>query len=343
MTMRVSKDRIDMDDNVLKKAVLQDYGETIVGGATGANTGSSYTIDLTQGNAFHLVLTANCTFTFSSPAASGTATSFVLYLQQDSNGSRTATWPSAVEWPADTAPTLTTTANHLDIFTFITIDGGTTWFGATSAQSYTTSITIVDDGDAAPSSGTGTSSHTYNSETSTGPASVVMFTAENSAAFTLSSATWNGSSVDILFQDSFDAGSGTRLCAGFLYASGAQSGNIVLNWSTSVVDSEITIVSLTNLVSSTTVDTDSHGAASVTPVDLDAISSPGQGGIRLAIYCSGENATISGSWSNATELSYVDAGGFQHTTAYDLGNNSTTIDPNRTGDANKLAVAVALR
>lgn len=30
MTIRVSKDRIDMDDKVLQKPVLKDYGETVV-------------------------------------------------------------------------------------------------------------------------------------------------------------------------------------------------------------------------------------------------------------------------------------------------------------------------
>lgn len=136
MTMRMSKNRIDMDDKILRKPVLQDYGETVVGGVDGTNTGSSYTIDLTEGNVFHLVLTANCTFTFSNPAASGTATTFTLYLRQDGVGSRTATWPSAVVWPGDTAPTLTTTATRTDVFTFTTTDAGTTWFGSTGAQNF---------------------------------------------------------------------------------------------------------------------------------------------------------------------------------------------------------------
>ena len=43
--MRVSKDRIDMDDKTLQKPVLKDYGETVVT----ADSGSSYTIDLTEG------------------------------------------------------------------------------------------------------------------------------------------------------------------------------------------------------------------------------------------------------------------------------------------------------
>ena len=41
--MRVSSSRIDMDDKVLQKSVLKDYGETVVT----ANSSTSYTTDLT--------------------------------------------------------------------------------------------------------------------------------------------------------------------------------------------------------------------------------------------------------------------------------------------------------
>jgi len=139
MTMRISKDRIDLDDKILRKPVIEDYGETVVGGASGTNTGSSYTIDITTGNASHLVLTATCTFTFSNPASSGISTSFTLYLEQDATGSRTVTWPAAVQWAGGTAPTLTTTGSYTDILSFSTVDGGTTWFGFVCAQNYNTS------------------------------------------------------------------------------------------------------------------------------------------------------------------------------------------------------------
>ena len=93
------------------------------------NSGASYTIDLLVGNVFEITLTGNCTFTFSNPSASGNATSFTLILKQDGTGSRTTTWPGSVDWPAATAPTLTTTESAVDILTFFTTDGGTTWYG----------------------------------------------------------------------------------------------------------------------------------------------------------------------------------------------------------------------
>jgi len=121
-----------MDDKVLQKPVLKDYGEVVVT----ANSGTSYTIDLTQGNVFDITLTGNCSFTFSNPPVSGVAGSFTLILGQDGTGSRTATWPAAVKWPAATAPTLTTTASYTDILCFTTVDGGTVWYGAVAAQNY---------------------------------------------------------------------------------------------------------------------------------------------------------------------------------------------------------------
>jgi len=123
--MRVSKDRIDMDDRELQRPVLKDYGEAVVTD----NSGSSYTVDLEQGNVFDITLTDNCSFTFANPPASGTAGSITLFLTQDATGGRTVTWPAAVEWVSGSAPTLKSGADELSIVTVITLDGGTTWHG----------------------------------------------------------------------------------------------------------------------------------------------------------------------------------------------------------------------
>ena len=121
-----------MDDKVLQKSVLKDYGETVVT----ANSSTSYTIDLTEGNVFDITLTGNCAFTFANPPASGVAGSFTLLLKQDATGSRTATWPSAVAWLGGSEPTLSTTGSQMDILTFTTVDEGSTWYGAVVAQGY---------------------------------------------------------------------------------------------------------------------------------------------------------------------------------------------------------------
>jgi len=122
---------VDAGDQIISKAVFKDVGETL---ATNGTSGSTATIDLEDGNFHKVTLTANCTFTFSNPPASGTAGSFTLFLVQDGTGSRTVTWPGSVDWAAATAPTLTTTAAAVDVLTFITLDGGTIWNGFVAGQ-----------------------------------------------------------------------------------------------------------------------------------------------------------------------------------------------------------------
>ena len=97
------------------------------------SSSNAATINLRDGNVFEHDLTENVTYTFSNPAASGRASAFVLKIIQDSSA-RTITWPGSVDWAAATAPTLTTTNNGVDVFVFLTIDGGTTYYGFTAGQ-----------------------------------------------------------------------------------------------------------------------------------------------------------------------------------------------------------------
>lgn len=97
--------------------------------ATGDGT---TTIDWKLGNKFYFTFGAqNETFTFTAPTH---ACNLLLILKQDGTGSRTATWPATVKWPAATAPTLTTGANKIDIVTFY-FDG--TNYHGTSSLDYT--------------------------------------------------------------------------------------------------------------------------------------------------------------------------------------------------------------
>lgn len=77
---------------------------------------------------FTKTIAGNSTFTFSN-VPSDRAFGFTLELTHTSG---TVTWPAAVKWPQDIAPTLTTGKTHL--FTFVTDDGGTRWRGAALAN-----------------------------------------------------------------------------------------------------------------------------------------------------------------------------------------------------------------
>lgn len=111
-------------DRVLQRPLLKDYGE--ITNALGDLGGGTDDIDLTLGNVITAtVSTSTQTFTFSNPPASGTGGSFTLILTN--GGSQTVNWPASVDWAGGTAPTLT--AAGVDILTFLTVDGGTTWHG----------------------------------------------------------------------------------------------------------------------------------------------------------------------------------------------------------------------
>jgi len=124
MPIRISKNRIDIENLPLIQATIKDYGETV--NILGDLGGGTDDIDLTAGNVVTAtVSTSTETFTFSNPPASGIAGSFTLILTN--GGSQTVNWPASVDWAGGTAPSLT--ASGVDVITFTTVDGGTIWYG----------------------------------------------------------------------------------------------------------------------------------------------------------------------------------------------------------------------
>jgi hypothetical protein len=55
----------------------------------------------------------------------------------DSGGPRNITF-TGVKWSGGTEPTAMSAASAIDIFTFLTIDGGTTWYGFTGGTGMAT-------------------------------------------------------------------------------------------------------------------------------------------------------------------------------------------------------------
>ena len=115
---------VDGGAQVISNPVVKDYGETVnIIGGTG---GGTQDIDITAGNVVTATVdTSTNTFTFSNPSVSGVSCSFTLILTN--GGSQTVNWPASVDWAAATAPTLT--AAGVDVLTFMTVDGGTIWYG----------------------------------------------------------------------------------------------------------------------------------------------------------------------------------------------------------------------
>jgi len=98
------------------------------------SSSNAATINLRDGNVFTHTLTEDVTYTFSNPAASGRASAFIIKVTQDST-TRAITWPSGiVKWAAATAPTPTATSGGVDVFAFLTVDGGSNYYGFTLGQ-----------------------------------------------------------------------------------------------------------------------------------------------------------------------------------------------------------------
>jgi len=121
------------DVNLSEELKAKSYNETYAAVTSSSNTA---TFNCETGNAFSITLSENVTTTnFNSPPSSGTAYSMSIEVIQDSGASGyTVAWPTSVDWPSATAPTLTATASAKDVFVFYTRDGGTTWYGFTAGQ-----------------------------------------------------------------------------------------------------------------------------------------------------------------------------------------------------------------
>lgn len=101
------------------------YRETVV---TATISTTTYSIDLSLANLFSFTLAANCTFTFTNAPASGTSALATIIIKQDATGGRTASF-TAAKYTDGNVPVLSTGANVVDVLTFFTVDGGTSYFG----------------------------------------------------------------------------------------------------------------------------------------------------------------------------------------------------------------------
>ena len=115
-------------DNFLSKSGGTMEGNLITKGSFGlVSSLSGDAINLSEASTFTKILTTNTTFSITGVPAS---TSAVFTLVITNGGNYVVSWPSNMKWASGEVPTLT--SNGVDILTFITVDGGTTWFGTPS-------------------------------------------------------------------------------------------------------------------------------------------------------------------------------------------------------------------
>jgi hypothetical protein len=121
------KQEVNLEDNLLVRPEIKDYAET----AQSVTSISSTTINLQNGNVINLTHNTNIsTLSINNPPASGKAGSFTIIRTKDANAmERSISWPASVKWAGGTAPTLTQTSSAVDVFSFISTNGGSTWYG----------------------------------------------------------------------------------------------------------------------------------------------------------------------------------------------------------------------
>lgn len=86
------------------------------------------TLDLSTGTFFSFTPSGATTVSFTNPPASGLAVGFAVEIIGDGSA---ITWPTSVKWHLATAPTATATK---EVYTFITTDGGTTYYGKKAGE-----------------------------------------------------------------------------------------------------------------------------------------------------------------------------------------------------------------
>lgn len=87
------------------------------GAVTTLTSSANVSPDFASNNFFSITLDTNVTF--GAPTNLSTGQAGVIFLIQDGTGSRTASWNTFYRFPAQTAPTLTTTANAVDMLTYV--------------------------------------------------------------------------------------------------------------------------------------------------------------------------------------------------------------------------------
>lgn len=97
-------------------------------------SGATPSMDCDLANVFYITQSVNASYSFTNVPASGTAMSVTLILTQGASA-YTITWPDEVLWAGGTTPDVPA-AGEINVYTFTTYDGGTTWFGFLAGEAF---------------------------------------------------------------------------------------------------------------------------------------------------------------------------------------------------------------
>ena len=95
-----------------------------------ANTVSgTYALDLLDANIFNLTIGANTALTITNMPSTGICASFTVICRRTAAGARLS-WPANTVWSEGIVPTQSLGSGQTDVFTFMTVNGGTMILGA---------------------------------------------------------------------------------------------------------------------------------------------------------------------------------------------------------------------
>ena len=101
--------------------------------ASASISSGTLTLDLSTAGVFYVSLNADITTLTISNTQSVGSSAFTIIFTADGTA-RSVTWGASVLWPSGNAPSLTSTNGKKDVFSFVTLDSGTNWYGFVSGQ-----------------------------------------------------------------------------------------------------------------------------------------------------------------------------------------------------------------
>ena len=121
--------------STLQVSGVASFTTTTEAGSTVTIASSAASLDLNTAAMFLISLNSNVSASFVNPPPAPRVCSFTVAMSADGTA-RAVTWPTTVRWSAGTPPTITSTAGKVDIFSFLTNNGGSSYYGFTSDQNF---------------------------------------------------------------------------------------------------------------------------------------------------------------------------------------------------------------
>jgi hypothetical protein len=112
----------------LGQAIVENYAAPSI-------SSNTLTVDLSTATVFNVSLNSAITTLSITNYSVSRAQAFTIFFTADGT-QRSITWPASMKWAGNTAPTMTATSGKVDIVTFVTNNGGTTWYGFVGGQNF---------------------------------------------------------------------------------------------------------------------------------------------------------------------------------------------------------------